>query len=126
MTDRSNVGFCTGRSNTEPDRASYGREAEIMESKTKAFLKTDYADGHHDRPRLYNSYDHHGGGGISAVLNPSAPCFGMLGSPKKILNVFIKSTPIIFTGVGVAFAIKTGLFNIGAEGQFIMGSIGAV
>ncbi|HUM84921.1 MAG TPA: ABC transporter permease [Lachnospiraceae bacterium] len=52
--------------------------------------------------------------------------YGMLGSPKKILNVFIKSTPIIFTGVGVAFAIKTGLFNIGAEGQFIMGSIGAV
>ena len=51
---------------------------------------------------------------------------GMFGSPKRIFNVFIKSTPIIFTGIGVAFAIKTGLFNIGAEGQFIMGSIAVV
>jgi ABC-type uncharacterized transport system permease subunit len=51
---------------------------------------------------------------------------GMFGSPKRIFNIFIKSTPIIFTGIGVAFAIKTGLFNIGAEGQFIMAEIAAV
>ncbi|MCF6093165.1 ABC transporter permease [Microaerobacter geothermalis] len=35
-------------------------------------------------------------------------------------------TPLIFTGLSVAFAFRTGLFNIGAEGQFIMGSLGAV
>ena len=45
----------------------------------------------------------------------------MIGRPKDISSVIIRSTPIIFTGLGVAFAIKTGLFNIGAEGQYIMG-----
>lgn len=50
---------------------------------------------------------------------------GMFGRPKYVSNVIIKSTPIIFTGLGVAFAIKTGLFNIGAEGQYIMGCVAA-
>lgn len=35
-------------------------------------------------------------------------------------------TPLILTGLSVAFAFRTGLFNIGAEGQFIMGSLAAV
>ena len=35
-------------------------------------------------------------------------------------------TPLIFTGLSVAFAFRTGLFNIGAAGQFVMGSLGAV
>lgn len=43
--------------------------------------------------------------------------------PKFITNVIIKSTPIILTGLSVAFAFKTGLFNIGAEGQYIAGTI---
>ena len=47
----------------------------------------------------------------------------MVGRPKDISSVVIRSTPIIFTGLGVAFAIKTGLFNIGAEGQYIIGSV---
>jgi simple sugar transport system permease protein len=33
------------------------------------------------------------------------------------------ATPLIFTGLAVTFAFKTGLFNIGAEGQYIMGSL---
>ena len=49
----------------------------------------------------------------------------MVGRPKDISSVIIRSTPIIFTGLGVAFAIKTGLFNIGAEGQFIIGALTA-
>ena len=47
----------------------------------------------------------------------------MVGRPKDISSVIIRSTPIIFTGLGVAFAIKTGLFNIGAEGQYIIGCV---
>lgn len=47
----------------------------------------------------------------------------MIGRPKDISSVIIRSTPIIFTGLGVAFAIKTGLFNIGAEGQYIIGCV---
>ena len=34
--------------------------------------------------------------------------------------------PLILTGLSVAFAFNTGLFNIGAEGQYIVGSIGAL
>lgn len=49
----------------------------------------------------------------------------MVGRPRDISNVVVRSTPIIFTGLGVAFAIKTGLFNIGAEGQFIIGCLTA-
>ncbi|WP_317367236.1 ABC transporter permease [uncultured Tyzzerella sp.] len=36
------------------------------------------------------------------------------------------ATPIIMTGLSVAFAFKTGLFNIGASGQFIIGAYVAV
>lgn len=52
--------------------------------------------------------------------------YGITGSPKRIFNVLIRSTPIIFTGIGVAFALHTGIFNIGAEGQFIIGCIATV
>lgn len=43
--------------------------------------------------------------------------------PKFIVNVILKSTPIILTGLSVAFAFKMGLFNIGAEGQYIVATI---
>lgn len=49
----------------------------------------------------------------------------MVGRPKDISSVIIRSTPIIFTGMGVAFAIKASLFNIGAEGQYIIGCLTA-
>lgn len=50
---------------------------------------------------------------------------GIYSKPKYISNTIIKSTPIILTGLSVAFAFKTGLFNMGAEGQYIMGTIAA-
>ena len=39
--------------------------------------------------------------------------------------IFWYGTPLIFTGLSVALAFKTGLFNIGAEGQLYMGSMAA-
>lgn len=51
---------------------------------------------------------------------------GIFSKPKYISNVIIKATPIILTGISVAFAFKTGLFNIGAEGQYIAGTIASV
>lgn len=50
---------------------------------------------------------------------------GIFSRPKYVFKVFEKSTPIILTGISVAVAFKCGLFNIGAEGQYIMGSIAA-
>lgn len=47
---------------------------------------------------------------------------GMFGRPRYVVNIIIKATPIILTGLSVAFAFKTGLFNIGAEGQYMIGA----
>lgn len=45
---------------------------------------------------------------------------------KEIGQIFYYATPIILTGLSVGFAFKTGLFNIGASGQFLMGGFGAI
>ena len=48
-------------------------------------------------------------------------------STKNISYSFIEySVPYILTGLSVAFAFKTGVFNIGAEGQYVMGSVAAM
>ena len=52
--------------------------------------------------------------------------FGVFGKPKYISWTIVKAVPLILTGLSVAFAFNTGLFNIGAEGQYIVGSIGAL
>ena len=44
---------------------------------------------------------------------------------KGISYVIVYAIPYIMTGLSVAFAFKTGVFNIGAEGQFVMGSMSA-
>ena len=40
-------------------------------------------------------------------------------------ETLVAATPLILTGLSVALAFKAGLFNIGAQGQFIAGAIGA-
>lgn len=45
---------------------------------------------------------------------------------KGIGQVFYFAAPLILTGLSVGFAFKTGLFNIGSPGQFIMGAFAAV
>jgi general nucleoside transport system permease protein len=47
---------------------------------------------------------------------------GTLGSSYGIGQVLFKATPLILTGLSVAFAFKAGLFNIGAEGQLLIGA----
>jgi len=46
---------------------------------------------------------------------------GIVSRPKYIGWTLVRSTPLILTGLSVAFAFRTGLFNIGAEGQFMVG-----
>lgn len=46
--------------------------------------------------------------------------------PKGIGSEIAQSAPLIMTGLSVAFAFKTGLFNIGAAGQYTVGVFGAV
>ncbi|MFZ4063489.1 MAG: ABC transporter permease [Candidatus Nanopelagicaceae bacterium] len=40
-------------------------------------------------------------------------------------ETIVIATPLMLTGLSVALAFKSGLFNIGAQGQFIFGAIGA-
>lgn len=44
---------------------------------------------------------------------------------RYIGEFLIQSMPIILTGLSVGFAFRTGLFNIGAEGQLMVGSLAA-
>lgn len=50
---------------------------------------------------------------------------GIIGKPKYIAWTIIKSTPLILTGLSIAFAFKTGLFNIGTPGQMLAGGLSA-
>ncbi|MBB5235160.1 ABC transporter permease subunit [Deinococcus budaensis] len=56
--------------------------------------------------------------------------YSTLFAPVTALNPFLDSlklaTPLIFTGLSVAFAFRTGLFNIGAPGQLTVGAIMAM
>jgi general nucleoside transport system permease protein len=44
----------------------------------------------------------------------------------NLQQTLIITTPLILTGLAVAFAFRAGLFNIGGQGQYIAGSIAAV
>ena len=42
---------------------------------------------------------------------------------QSLGNMLFRATPVIMTGLSVAVAFKTGLFNIGAPGQYLMGTL---
>lgn len=44
-------------------------------------------------------------------------------SPRNMGTVLANAAPLIMTGLSVGFAFKTGLFNIGAPGQYLMGTM---
>ena len=48
---------------------------------------------------------------------------GSFGSMKAFGRTLEKATPLIFSGLAVAFAFKAGLFNIGAQGQLLLGAL---
>lgn len=45
---------------------------------------------------------------------------------SSIGSMLFRTTPILMTGLSVALAFKTGLFNIGAPGQFLMGTMASL
>lgn len=50
---------------------------------------------------------------------------GAFGTPRGLSYTFYYATTFVFTGLAVAVAFHGGLFNIGGEGQAIMGGLGA-
>lgn len=63
-----------------------------------------------------------GGEPIPAFLHIIRASFGSLG---VISDTLVKATPLILTGLACALAFRMRLWNIGAEGQFLMGAWGA-
>ena len=45
---------------------------------------------------------------------------------QSLGNMLFRATPLIMTGLSVAVANKTGLFNIGAPGQYLMGTMASL
>lgn len=64
--------------------------------------------------------------GISPIAAYGRLVEGIFGKPKYIAWSIVYASPLILTGLSVAFSFKTGVFNIGAEGQFVVGSLAAV
>lgn len=71
-------------------------------------------------------------GAIFMALSGSNPLAGFyflfrggLMNLERIGNTLASATTLIFTGLAVAFSFKTGLFNIGASGQMLMGGLTA-
>ncbi len=50
---------------------------------------------------------------------------GSLGNISAFGRTLQKATPLIFSGLAVAFAFKAGLFNIGTQGQLLFGALAA-
>ncbi|MEJ7747931.1 MAG: ABC transporter permease [Candidatus Limnocylindrales bacterium] len=89
------------------------------------------------------------GGAIGAALGNIGNAYGALivgafGDPDRIVaaigsgdpkvlasairpltETLVATTPLIFTGLAVAVSFRSGVFNIGVEGQFILGAFGA-
>jgi simple sugar transport system permease protein len=50
---------------------------------------------------------------------------GSVGSLRSLANTLEEATPLVFTGLCFALAMRCGLFNIGGEGQLVIGAFAA-
>jgi ABC-type uncharacterized transport system permease subunit len=63
--------------------------------------------------------------GESPIHIGSVMLSGSLGSLRSLANTLEEATPLIFTGLCFALAMRCGLFNIGGEGQLVVGAFAA-
>lgn len=63
--------------------------------------------------------------GENPIAAYSALIQGAVGTPTALTISLTKSVPLILTGLAVAMAMKCSVFNIGAEGQLLVGAIAA-
>ena len=66
---------------------------------------------------------------LAAGANPIAAYYAFVVQPLTssftLLEVLVTATPILLTGAAVAIAFRAGYWNIGAEGQLLLGAIAA-
>ena len=70
---------------------------------------------------------------VSGELQPglavdafTALVVGAVGNERVIVDTLVTTVPLLLGGLSVGLAFKGGLFNIGAQGQFLMGALGSV
>ena len=63
--------------------------------------------------------------GINPIRGYAALIRGAFGSPYSITETLVIAIPLTLTGISVAIAFRTGLFNIGAQGQLLVGALAA-
>ena len=63
--------------------------------------------------------------GFDPLAAYAAMVKGAFGGGRQIGETLLRATPLIFTGLAVAYGFRAGLFNIGAEGQLFMGGLSA-
>ena len=58
---------------------------------------------------------------------PSRPDAARRSPPPsgRITETLVAASPLIFCGLAVAISFRSGVFNIGVEGQFVLGAFGA-
>jgi ABC-type uncharacterized transport system permease subunit len=61
--------------------------------------------------------------GANPIDGFSALIRGALGGTDQISETLVQTTALLFPSLAVAFAFRAGLFNIGAEGQLVMGGL---
>jgi general nucleoside transport system permease protein len=67
------------------------------------------------------------GSGVHLALQAySALWQSSLGGPRDWSETLVQATPLMFVGLAVALSFRAGFFNVGAQGQFILGTIFAV
>jgi ABC-type uncharacterized transport system permease subunit len=62
---------------------------------------------------------------VSPVAGFAALFDGALGNPSEVAETLLQTTALLFPALGVALAFRAGLFNIGAEGQIVLGGMTA-
>ena len=65
-------------------------------------------------------------GGFDPFEAAAAMVRGSVGSPTALSITMVRAVPLILTGLAVSLAFRTGVWNIGAEGQLYAGAIAAV
>jgi ABC-type uncharacterized transport system permease subunit len=61
--------------------------------------------------------------GVNPVDGFAALLLGALGNPPEIAETLVQTTALLFPALGIALAFRAGLFNIGAEGQLVIGGL---
>jgi ABC-type uncharacterized transport system permease subunit len=62
---------------------------------------------------------------VSPITGFSALFDGAFGTTSEFAETLVSATALLFPALGIALAFRAGLFNIGAEGQLVLGGLAA-